>query len=192
MLIMLAPMIRLMPQEIAKNGATAEKSRMTMGGLKTQYRTGWTRQDITNLAGSLGGKDAKAPSPFTEPHLALPCITIPRRAGPYLVCSLKRAAGNFLRSSVLPSATVALPCAASPRHAPPHLTGPHQNYPLKRAAEEAEASCAAVCNCSGAPPCHTQPRHTSPNLAVPARAASTLQREQQGASYEAPCCRLQL
>ena len=93
---------------------------------------------------------------------------------------------------MLPSATVALPCAASPRHAPPHLTGPHQNYPLKRAAEEAEASCAAVCNCSGAPPCHTQPRHTSPNLAVPARAASTLQREQQGASCKAPCCRLQL
>ena len=124
---MLAPMIRLMPQEITKNGAAAEKSRMTMGGLKTQYRTGWTRQDITNLAGSLGGKDAKAPSPFTEPHLALPCITIPRRAGPYLVCSLKRAAGNFLRSSVLPSATVAVP-----RHAIPSLATPHRTLPCQR------------------------------------------------------------
>jgi hypothetical protein len=49
--IKLAPMSRLIPQEMAKNGTAAEKSRMRVGGLRTQYRTNRTRQAITKLAG---------------------------------------------------------------------------------------------------------------------------------------------
>jgi hypothetical protein len=49
--IKLAPISKLIPQEIAKNGTAAEKSRMVVGGLRTQYRTNRTRQAITKLAG---------------------------------------------------------------------------------------------------------------------------------------------
>ena len=47
------------------------------------------------------------------------------------------------------------------------------------------------------PPVHTSPDHTVarlnlPYLAQPNLAKTTLNREQQGASCEAPCCRLQL
>jgi hypothetical protein len=194
-----------MPQEMAKNGTAAEMSRMRGRGLGTQYRTNRTCQAITNLAGSLGGKDAKAPSPFTEPHLALPCITIPRRAGPCLVCSLKRAAGNFLRSSVLPSTAIAmpdptlldpaslnrskpflLPCESSrgtrrflccrlqllpdpalPCRATPKLAGARLVYSPKRAAEEPESPCAAVCNRSLASPDPAGPCHNTPNRSLP-------------------------
>ena len=169
MLIMLAPMIRLMPQEIAKNGAAAEKSRMRMGGLKTQYRTGWTCQDITNLAGSLGGKDAKAPSPFTEPHLALPCITIPRRAGPYLVCSLKRAAGNFLRSSVLPSTAIAMP--------DPTLLDPaslNRSKPFLLPCESSRGTRRFLCCRLQLLPCHALLRLATPRRTSPGRTRTTL------------------
>jgi hypothetical protein len=43
-------MSRLIPQEMAKNGTAAEKSRMRVGGLGTQYRTNRTRQAFTGLA----------------------------------------------------------------------------------------------------------------------------------------------
>jgi len=46
--IKLAPMSRLIPQEMAKNGTAAEKSRMRGRGLRTQYRTGRTLQGERN------------------------------------------------------------------------------------------------------------------------------------------------
>jgi hypothetical protein len=49
--IKLAPTSRLIPQEMAKNGTAAEKSRMMAGGLGTQYRTGRGSQAFTGLAG---------------------------------------------------------------------------------------------------------------------------------------------
>jgi hypothetical protein len=48
--IKLAPMSRLIPQEIAKNGTAAEKSRMVVGGLKAYYSIGRGSQAITRLA----------------------------------------------------------------------------------------------------------------------------------------------
>ena len=51
MLIKLAPISRLIPQEMAKNGTAAEKSRMVVGGLKAYYSTGRGSQYITRLAG---------------------------------------------------------------------------------------------------------------------------------------------
>ena len=51
MRIKLAPISRLIPQEMAKNGTAAEKSRMMAGGLRTQYLIGRTCQGITKLAG---------------------------------------------------------------------------------------------------------------------------------------------
>jgi len=77
-------MIRLIPQEMAKNGTAAEKSRMRRSDLETQYLAGRSSQAFTKLAGSLGGEVAKAPPPFAKPCLALPCRTIPRHAGPCL------------------------------------------------------------------------------------------------------------
>jgi hypothetical protein len=49
--IKLAPMSRLIPQEMAKNGTAAEKSRMVVGGLKAYYSIGRGSQAITRLAG---------------------------------------------------------------------------------------------------------------------------------------------
>jgi hypothetical protein len=49
--IKLAPISRLIPQEMAKNGTAAEKSRMMAGGLRTQYLIGRGSQAITRLAG---------------------------------------------------------------------------------------------------------------------------------------------
>jgi hypothetical protein len=49
--IKLAPISRLIPQEMAKNGTAAEKSRMVVGGLKAYYSTGRGSQAITRLAG---------------------------------------------------------------------------------------------------------------------------------------------
>jgi hypothetical protein len=49
--IKLAPMSRLIPQEMAKNGIAVEMSRMVVGGLRTQYLIGQTCQAITKLAG---------------------------------------------------------------------------------------------------------------------------------------------
>ena len=51
MRIKLAPMSRLIPQEMAKNGTAAEKSRMMVGGLKAYYSTGRGSQGIRRLAG---------------------------------------------------------------------------------------------------------------------------------------------
>jgi hypothetical protein len=51
MRIKLAPMSRLIPQEMAKNGTAAEKSRMVVGGLKAYYSIGRGSQAITRLAG---------------------------------------------------------------------------------------------------------------------------------------------
>ena len=51
MRIKLAPMSRLIPQEMAKNGTAAEKSRMMVGGLKAYYSIGRGSQAITRLAG---------------------------------------------------------------------------------------------------------------------------------------------
>jgi hypothetical protein len=48
--IKLAPMSRLIPQEMAKNGTAAEKSRMMVGGLKAYYSVGRGSQAITRLA----------------------------------------------------------------------------------------------------------------------------------------------
>ena len=84
MRIKLAPISRLIPQEMAKNGTAAEMSRMRAGGLGTQYRTDRTLRAFTGPAGSLGEKGAKAPFPFTEPHRILPCLAIPHRVGPCL------------------------------------------------------------------------------------------------------------
>jgi hypothetical protein len=64
---------------------------------------------------------------------------------------------------------------------------PRRTYSQKRAAEGLEGPSAAVCNNYRASPCRT--------LAYPSmsyQTATTLRREQQGASCEAPCCRLQL
>jgi hypothetical protein len=44
-------MSKLIPQEMAKNGTAAEKSRMMVGGLKAYYSMGRTRQAITRLTG---------------------------------------------------------------------------------------------------------------------------------------------
>lgn len=44
-------MSKLIPQEMAKNGTAAEKSRMVAGGLKPYYSTSRTCQGITRLAG---------------------------------------------------------------------------------------------------------------------------------------------
>jgi hypothetical protein len=44
-------MSRLIPQEMAKNGTAAEKSRMMVGGLKAYYSTSRTRQALTRLTG---------------------------------------------------------------------------------------------------------------------------------------------
>jgi hypothetical protein len=44
-------MSRLIPQEMAKNGTAAEKSRMVVGGLKAYYSIGRGSQAITRLAG---------------------------------------------------------------------------------------------------------------------------------------------
>jgi hypothetical protein len=44
-------MSRLIPQEMAKNGTAAEKSRMMVGGLKAYYSIGRGSQAITRLAG---------------------------------------------------------------------------------------------------------------------------------------------
>ena len=60
MRIKLAPMSRLIPQEMAKNGTAAEKSRMRVGGLGTQYLIGRGSQAFTRLAGS---KEMFAQSP---------------------------------------------------------------------------------------------------------------------------------
>jgi hypothetical protein len=49
---MLAPMIKLIPQEMAKNGTAAEKSRMRRSDLETQYLAGRGSQVFTKLAGS--------------------------------------------------------------------------------------------------------------------------------------------
>jgi hypothetical protein len=43
-------MSRLIPQEMAKNGTAAEKSRMMLGGLRTQYLIGRGSQALTRLA----------------------------------------------------------------------------------------------------------------------------------------------
>ena len=51
MRIKLAPMSRLIPQEMAKNGTAAEKSRMRGRGLRTQYRTNRTLRAFTGLTG---------------------------------------------------------------------------------------------------------------------------------------------
>ena len=51
MRIKLAPISRLIPQEMAKNGTAAEKSRMMAGGLKAYYSTGRGSQAITRLTG---------------------------------------------------------------------------------------------------------------------------------------------
>jgi hypothetical protein len=77
---MLAPMIRLIPQEMAKNGTAAEKSRMRGRGLGTQYRTDRTLRAFTGPTGPLSEKGAKAPSPFFEPYRTLPELAMPRRA----------------------------------------------------------------------------------------------------------------
>ena len=50
MRIKLAPMSRLIPQEMAKNGTAAEKSRMMVGGLKAYYSIGRGSQAFTRLA----------------------------------------------------------------------------------------------------------------------------------------------
>ena len=44
-------MSRLIPQEMAKNGTAAEKSRMMAGGLKAYYSINRTRQAFTRLTG---------------------------------------------------------------------------------------------------------------------------------------------
>ena len=80
MRIKLAPMSRLIPQEMAKNGTAAEKSRMMVGGLKAYYSMSRTRQAFTGLTGPLSEKGAKAPSPFFEPYRTLPDLAMPRRA----------------------------------------------------------------------------------------------------------------
>ena len=51
MRIKLAPTSRLIPQEMAKNGTAAEKSRMVVGGLRTQYCISRGSQAFTRLAG---------------------------------------------------------------------------------------------------------------------------------------------
>jgi hypothetical protein len=43
-------MSRLIPQEMAKNGTAAEKSRMMVGGLKAYYSIGRGSQAFTRLA----------------------------------------------------------------------------------------------------------------------------------------------
>jgi hypothetical protein len=44
-------MSRLIPQEMAKNGTAAEKSRMVVGGLKAYYSISRGSQAITRLTG---------------------------------------------------------------------------------------------------------------------------------------------
>ena len=51
MRIKLAPTRRLIPQEMAKNGTAAEKSRMRGRGLGTHYSIGRGSQAFTRLAG---------------------------------------------------------------------------------------------------------------------------------------------
>ena len=51
MRIKLAPMSRLIPQEMAKNGIAVEMSRMRGRGLGTQYLIGRGSQAFTKLAG---------------------------------------------------------------------------------------------------------------------------------------------
>jgi hypothetical protein len=67
--IKLAPISRLIPQEMAKNGTAAEKSRMVVGGLKAYYSTGRGSQGITRLArpkekGAREGASCRSPLQF--------------------------------------------------------------------------------------------------------------------------------
>lgn len=71
MLIKLAPTRRLIPQEMAKNGTAAEKSRMRAGGLGTQYCTGRGSQAFTKLArpkekGAREGASCRSPLQFDK------------------------------------------------------------------------------------------------------------------------------
>jgi len=76
------------------------------------------------------------------------------------------------------------PDGTRPCHARPNLNAPRRIYSPKRAAEEAEASCAAVCNCWPATPCIAVPDHAGPhqNSHCPTQASLTVTtplREQQ-------------
>ena len=71
MRIKLAPTSRLIPQEMAKNGTAAEKSRMMAGGLKAYYSTGRGSQAFTKLArpkekGAREGASYRSPLQFDK------------------------------------------------------------------------------------------------------------------------------
>ena len=71
MLIKLAPMSRLIPQEMAKNGTAAEKSRMVVGGLRTRYCISRGSQAFTKLAkpkekGAREGASCRSPFQFDK------------------------------------------------------------------------------------------------------------------------------
>lgn len=71
MRIKLAPTSKLIPQEMAKNGTAAEKSRMVAGGLGTQYLIDRGSQGITRLArpkekGAREGASCRSPFQFDK------------------------------------------------------------------------------------------------------------------------------
>ena len=122
---------------------------------------------------------------ITWPHCAEPWPATPCRAKPQPPS--QREQQGTPKCSVLPSATRTAPDHAWPYRAAPHLALPCPNHSPKRAAEEAEASCAAVCNCYHAgtfptPPGHTQERRASPQL---------LSRESSREGLRPQCCCLQ-
>ena len=80
-----------------------------------------------------------------------------------------------------------LPHPVSPSPAAPGHAAHDHIYSPKRAAGNTEVLRAAVCNCY-----RGKPGLAEPHLSRPKPALSALQREQQGTSFEAPCCRLQL
>ena len=111
--------------------------------------------------------------------LSMPNPATPRQTRPGLFYPLKRAAGNFLRSSVLPSAAITAHCRTRPHLATPSPAEvcrilPSPIHSPKRAAGRTEILLAAVCNCNRAPPDLALTCRTMPDLT-----ATTLQREQQ-------------
>ena len=176
---MLAPMIRLMPQEMAKNGTAAEKSRMRRSDLETQYLTGRGSQAFTSLAGSLSGEGAKAPLPFAEPHLALPCIAIPHRAGP----CLNRLEGGRGARKLLCCRLQLSPCQTVPWLARPELA---KSTPKRE--QQGEPRPSVLPSATIAMPDHSTLCRILPKLTEPCLPSKESSRE----PFRAQCCRLQL
>ena len=142
-----------------------------------------SRYCLTVTALRAAGKANALRAAVCNDYPGRPCPAPPRLT----TTTLQREQQGTPKCSVLPSAAIARPVRTAPGHAIPRRDSPHQNHSPKRAAEEAEASCAAVCNCR-----RTLPRRTAPGTTEPGRTRPCLlSKESSREPRKAPCCRLQ-